>query len=183
MSPRWTLWRKTTYYRKSGFRVTEETESRIVIRTRKYGLLLGGLFFVGMGIGVAWFGFSEASDEMGLLAATLLFATLCVLFGFAAAWASRTQRDTIVVDRDLGTIRSERAKTRRRPHEAPFRIDERPLADLESVELRIGGGSGWLSFKFRARGDLDIDNATYIDHLRALGAKLATVAGVELRER
>ena len=37
--PRVTVWRKVTYYRKSDFRVEEESESRIVIRTRNYWIL------------------------------------------------------------------------------------------------------------------------------------------------
>ena len=87
------------------------------------------------------------------------------------------------VDRGLGTIRSERAKRRRKPREDPFRIEDRPLEDLDCLGFRLAGGSAWLSFKFRNHRDVDLDNATDIEHLKALGAKLAAVPGAELREQ
>jgi hypothetical protein len=103
-------------------------------------------------------------------------------FAFAVAWASRTQGDTIVVDRDRGTVRSERAKKRKKPREAPFVVRERPLAELDHLGFRIAYGAAWLSLRFTGGSDIAVDDATEIEHLRTLGNRLARVAGVELRE-
>ena len=179
----WVLWQKTTYYRQSDFRIEEQSESRIVLRARKYGLLAVGVFFVLQGLAVAWLGIVKAAHDTAALLMILAFAALCSLFGVAAIWASRTQKDTIVVDRNLGTVRSERAKTRRKAGDPPFAIQERLLEKLECVRFRVMGGSAWLSFHFRDHGDIDIDSATKVEHLKGLGQALAAVAGVELREQ
>jgi len=176
------LWQKTTHYRKSDFRVVEQSESRIVLRTSNYGLLLGGIFFLSMGIGTAWLGFSEVADETPALVMCLVFAGLCAALGAALAWAARAQRDSIVVDRSLGTVRSARAKKRKRAGEDLFTIKERPLSDLADVELWVGSGSASLSLKFRSFDPIAVDHATDIEHLRTLGLHLAAVAGVELRQ-
>ena len=179
----WTLWRKETLYRRSGFRVVEESSSRIVLGTRNYGLLAGGSAFIAMGLGMSWVGVEQAWGKPGTLAAILVFAAIFWLFGLVIIWVSRTQRDTIVVDRDAGKVRSQRALKRRRAGGSDmFKIEERSLDDLRSVGIRYGTGSGWLRFRFRSGDDIDIDYATDVEHLKSLGERLAAVARVELEE-
>ncbi len=91
----WVLWQRTTYYRKSDFCIEEQSESRIVLRARKYGFLAGGVFFVLQGLAVAWLGIVKAAHDTAALLMILTFAALCSLFGVAAIWASRSQKDTI----------------------------------------------------------------------------------------
>jgi hypothetical protein len=178
-----TLWQKTTLIRRTAFRVVEQTPTRIVLRTRNYGILAGGSVFVAAGLGIMWIGFARARHETGTLVATLAFGGLFALVGLVFVWVSRTQRDTITVDRERGTIRAERALKRRRASDPPFRVDVRSLAELRAVEIRSGSGLASLRFRFRKSPDLDVDYATDTKQLRALGEPLAATAGVELEER
>jgi hypothetical protein len=176
----WILWQRTSYFRRSDFRVVEENENRIVLRTRNYGILFGGVVFVVVGFGITWLGFAKSSDDVPQLIVILGFSLLVTVFGALSVRVSRTQRDTIIVDRAKGFVRSERARKRKKRGGKLFETKERHLAELEALELRHVSGSANLDFLFRDRTRLKVDFATDVEHLRNLGEGLAQVAGVEL---
>ncbi len=175
-----TLSQRTSYRRRSDFRVLEENQERFVIRTRRYGLLALGVLFIAAGLGLSSLAFTIATGDISAAIALASFSLLMALFGFAACWASVTQRDTITIDRQLGILQSKRARKRRRAGDSPFRVEEVTLAELKHVELRVRGDSAWLRFSLHDTSPIDVDHGTDVQQLESLGEKLASAAGSKL---
>lgn len=170
-------WHKS--WRRTDFRVADDSETRLVVQTRRYGLLALGALFASIGAGLAVLAFN-VTNELPVTGAILIFGLLMMLFGFGTGWASFTQRDTITIDRKLGTIEYRRARTNKRHGQSLFRTEQAQIDELRCVELKLLGNWAWLSFKLEGGSEIEIDHASNVRQLETLGHRLAAAAGSKL---
>lgn len=183
-----TLYRRTWYFRRSGFRVESESPTRIVLRGRNLGLLSGGLVFAAGGAALVGLTLAEGWHRTEGAAGWALigFAVLVAAFGGLIIWASRTQRDRIVADREEGSLRIEKARKRKRPGQPLFRVVRRRLDEVSRLELRPcepPPGSMELRVVFHDGSSVRLDRATDARHLADLGDRLAAAAGLSPLDR